>query len=77
MATTALSRLESMSLSELKAIFFLISAIAELEGTQTTFDATNGLLATLERLIGLLPNRQDLFIVSNAVIARLVTTHSL
>ncbi|WP_338875687.1 hypothetical protein WBJ53_08675 [Spirosoma sp. SC4-14] len=61
-----------MPLSEVRALFFLLSAIAELEESPLSVDAINSLLVSVERLTGPLADRQDLFRVSNATISRLV-----
>lgn len=77
MKISAIHRVGSMPLSEVRALFFLLSAIAELEESPLSVDAINSLLVSVERLTGPLADRQDLFRVSNATISRLVACQTL
>ena len=77
MKRSAFCRVGSMPLSELRALFFLLSAIAELEECSLSDDAINGLLVSVERLTGPVPDRQELFRISNATIARLTANQTL
>ena len=78
MANRSLARVSSMPLSELRALFFLLSAMAELEECPLSGgDAINGLLVSVERLTGPVPDRQELFRISNATIARLTANQTL